>query len=122
MFTARLQTLASICSTFVLQTLGVPAFRQGNLINIPGLEHPFNCRRLQRPANGSRFSVRLAVAMVFLIERPWWDKFVILLSAIPIALVVNIVRITVTGLLYMVVGQDNQFVHETWRTTGPAIS
>jgi exosortase/archaeosortase family protein len=52
----------------------------------------------------------LAVAMVFLIERPWWDKFIILLSAIPIALIVNIVRISVTGLLYMWVGQDNKFV------------
>jgi exosortase/archaeosortase family protein len=49
----------------------------------------------------------LAVAMVFVIERPWWDKFVILLSAIPIALIVNIVRITATGLLYMAAGQDN---------------
>ena len=51
----------------------------------------------------------LAVAMVFLVERPWWDKFIILLSAIPIALIVNIIRITVTGLLYMAVGQDNEF-------------
>jgi exosortase/archaeosortase family protein len=50
----------------------------------------------------------LAVAMVFLIERPWWDKFIILLSAVPIALVVNIVRFTVTGLLYMWVGPDSE--------------
>ena len=34
----NLQTLASVCSTIVLQTLGVPAFRQGNLINISGME------------------------------------------------------------------------------------
>ena len=40
----------------------------------------------------------LAVAMVFLVERPWWDKFMILLSAVPIALIVNIIRITVHGL------------------------
>jgi exosortase/archaeosortase family protein len=52
----------------------------------------------------------LAVAMVFLIERPWWDKFVILLSAIPIAILVNIVRITVTALLYMAVGPENEFI------------
>jgi exosortase/archaeosortase family protein len=54
----------------------------------------------------------LAVAMIFVIERPWWDKFVILLSAIPIALVVNIVRITVTALCYMVVGRDSYAVQE----------
>jgi exosortase/archaeosortase family protein len=34
---------------------------------------------------------------------------VILLSAIPIALAVNIIRITVTGLLYLALGQDNHF-------------
>jgi exosortase/archaeosortase family protein len=54
----------------------------------------------------------LAVAMVFVIERPWWDKFVILLSAIPIALIVNIVRITVTGLLYIVAGPKNLAVQK----------
>jgi exosortase/archaeosortase family protein len=54
----------------------------------------------------------LAVAMVFLVERPWWDKFMILLSAVPIALIVNVIRITVTGLLYMAVGQDNEFAHK----------
>ena len=32
----RLQTLASVGSTFVLQTMGVAAFREGNLIKVPG--------------------------------------------------------------------------------------
>ena len=50
--------------------------------------------------------------MVLIIERPWWDKLVILLSAIPIAIIVNIVRITATGLLFMVVGDQNQAVHK----------
>ncbi len=104
----RLQTLAAICSTFVLQTLGVPAFRSGNIINISGMD-----LFIADACSGLRMLTifcALAVAMVFLIERPWWDKFIILLSAVPIALVVNIVRITVTGLLYMWVGPKNNFV------------
>ena len=105
----RLQRLASICSTFVLQTLGVSAFRQGNLINIPGLEHPLTIADACSGLRMLTIFCALAVAMVFLIERPWWDKFVILLSAIPIALAVNIIRITVTGLLYLALGQDNHF-------------
>jgi exosortase len=95
----KLQTLAAICSTFVLQTLGVPAFRSGNVINISGMD-----LFIADACSGLRMLtifVALAVAMVFLIERPWWDKFIILLSSVPIALVVNIVRITVTGLMYM---------------------
>ena len=117
----KLQRLASICSTFVLQTLGVSAFRQGNLISIPGLRASAEDCRACSGLRMLTIFCALAVAMVFLIERPWWDKFVILLSAIPIALAVNIIRITVTGLLYLVLGQDNHFAR-SWRTTGPAIS
>jgi exosortase len=106
----RLQTLASVCSTIVLQTMGVAAFRQGNLISVPGAD-----LNIADACSGLRMLtifLALAVAMVFLIERPWWDKFMILLSAVPIALIVNVIRITVTGLLYMAVGQDNEFAHK----------
>jgi exosortase len=98
-----LQKLASIVSTFVLQTMGMAAFRQGNLISIPGTD-PLN---IAEACSGLRMGTifgAMAVFMIFIIERPWWDKFVILLSAIPIALLVNIIRITVIGLLYWMVG------------------
>ncbi len=103
----KLQTLASVCSTFVLQTMGVAAFRQGNLISVPGAD-----LNIADACSGLRMLtifLALAVAMVFLVERPWWDKLVILLSAVPIALLVNIIRITLTGLLYMAVGPENEF-------------
>lgn len=101
----RLQSFASTCSTIVLQTLGVPAFQQGNVINIFGME-----LLVADACSGLRMTtifLALAVAMVFLIERPWWDKFTILLSAIPIALLVNIIRVTVTGLIYYWVGDES---------------
>ncbi len=103
----RLQTLASVVSTFVLQTMGVAAFRQGNLISVPGAD-----LNIADACSGLRMLTiffALALAMVFLVERPWWDKFIILLSAVPIALIVNIIRITATGLLYMAVGPENEF-------------
>jgi exosortase len=103
----RLQTLASAASTFVLQTMGVAAFRQGNVITVPGAE-----LNIAEACSGLRMLtifLALAVAMVFLVERPWWDKLMILLSAVPIALAVNIIRITATGLLFMVAGSENEF-------------
>ncbi len=106
----RLQTLASMCSTVILQTMGVAAFREGNVLNIAG-----STLFVADACSGLRMLTvfcALAVAMVFLIERPWWDKFIILLSAVPIALLVNIIRITVTGLLYMWVGPENHFVQQ----------
>jgi len=108
----RLQRLATISSTFVLQTLGIAAFRTGNLISIPGMGQPLNVAEACAGLRMATIFGALAVAMVFIIERPWWDKFVILLSAIPIALIVNIVRITITAVLYMVVGQDNYAVQK----------
>ena len=104
-----LQKFASICSTFVLQTLGMAAFRQGNLISIPGSE-----LNIAEACSGLRMGTifgAMAVFMIFIIERPWWDKFVILLSAIPIAVLVNIIRITVTGLLYWL-WPENQIAHK----------
>ncbi len=107
-----LQRLATASSTFVLQTLGVAAFRTGNLISIPGMGQPLNVAEACAGLRMATIFGALAVAMVFVIERPWWDKFVILLSSIPIALIVNVVRITITALLYMMVGQDNAAVQK----------
>jgi exosortase len=108
----RLQRMATMSSTFVLQTLGVSAFRSGNLISIPGMDQPMNVAEGCAGLRMATIFAALAVAMVFIIERPWWDKVVILLSAIPIAIFVNIVRITATGLLFMMVGQENHAVHK----------
>jgi exosortase len=102
--------VATICSTFILQTLGVTAYRTGNRIIIDELE-----LGVVDACSGLRMLTifcALAVAMVFLVDRPWWDKFIILLSAVPIALIVNIVRITMTALLYMWLGHENALVEK----------
>ena len=108
----RLQRMATISSTFVLQTLGIAAFRTGNLISIPGMGQPLNVAEACAGLRMATIFGALAVAMVFIIDRPWWDKLMILLSAIPIALIVNIVRITVTAVLTMWAGQDNYAVQK----------
>jgi exosortase len=104
----RLQTLAAVCSTLVLQTLGVPALRESRVIKISGIE-----LAVADACAGLRMLTifgALAVAMVFLIERPWWDKLIILLSAVPIAVVVNIIRITITGLTYYWTGGESPLI------------
>jgi exosortase len=108
----RLQRVATISSTFVLQTLGVAAYRDGNLISLPGSDQPMNVAEGCAGLRMATIFVAFAVAMVLVIERPWWDKAVILVSAFPIAVIVNIVRITITGLLFMLVGEGNTSVHK----------
>ena len=48
----------------------------------------------------------LGVAMAYLHDRPIWQRIVLLLSTGPIAVLCNIVRVTVTGFLYVLVGQE----------------
>ena len=99
-----LQTLATIVSTYALQTLGLDAFREGNQI-IVGEMH----LGVVDACSGLRMLtifVALSVALVMLGDRDWWENLVILASAIPIALIVNSIRITVTGLLYQVANSE----------------
>jgi exosortase len=108
----ELQDWASVGSERVLQTLGVPAFREGNVISIQGMDQPLNIAEACAGLRMATIFGAMAVVMIFIVERPWWDKLVIVISAIPIALAVNIIRITLTGLLYMMVGQENQFAQK----------
>ncbi|OHB64865.1 MAG: hypothetical protein A2Y77_13675 [Planctomycetes bacterium RBG_13_62_9] len=48
----------------------------------------------------------LGVAMAYLHERPTWQRVVLLLSTIPIAILCNIVRVTTTGFLYVLAGRQ----------------
>ncbi len=48
----------------------------------------------------------LGVAMAYLHERPFWQRAVLLASTVPIAVFCNIVRVTATGFLYVLAGQQ----------------
>jgi exosortase/archaeosortase family protein len=45
--------------------------------------------------------VALGVAMAYLHYRPMWQRAVLLLSTVPIAVLCNIIRVTVTGFIYV---------------------
>lgn len=101
---APLQSLATQVSTFALQTLGVEAYREGNRICIGQLQ-----LGVVDACSGLRMTtvfLALTVAMVLIAERPWWERGVMLLSAVPIALTVNVLRITITGLAHLYVGSE----------------
>jgi exosortase len=48
----------------------------------------------------------LGVAMAYLHPRPAWQRAVLLASTAPIAVFCNVVRVTATGFLYVLVGQE----------------
>ena len=99
-----MQTLATIVSTYALQTLGLDAYREGNqiIINDMHLGVVDACSGLRMLT----IFVAISVALVMLGEREWWANLVIIGSAIPIALIVNSIRITVTGVLYQMASSE----------------
>jgi exosortase len=99
MLGAELQQLATGASTFLLQTTGLPAISEGNLILIDEIR-----LGVVEACSGLRMLMTFlafAVAAVCLLERHWLVKLIILLSAIPIALLVNVLRITATGIAHV---------------------
>ena len=109
-----MQTMATISSVYALQTLGVEVFRDGNRIE---LEH--SLMNVVDQCSGLRMLtifIALAVAIVMISNhRPLWERIIILISSVPIALLVNTIRITVTGLLYNLnLNEDivNQVFHD----------
>jgi exosortase/archaeosortase family protein len=56
----------------------------------------------------------LSTGTALVVKRPLWEKGLILLSAIPIAVVANILRITVTGVLFRLVSNEaaEAFFHD----------
>jgi exosortase len=96
-----MQGIATASSTFLLQALGRPAIAEGNLIQLNEVE-----LGIVEACSGLRMLVvffALSTAVAMLIRKPLWEKIVVAFSAIPIALVSNILRITVTGLLCEVI-------------------
>lgn len=53
--------------------------------------------------------VALGVAMAYLHRRPIWQRLVLLGSTIPIAILCNIVRVTITGFIYVLPQIDSKY-------------
>lgn len=92
-----LQGSATRCSTFVLQTMGLPAFAEGNIITI-------NTSKIGvvEACNGLGMLVTftaISTGLALLVRRPVVEMALIVLSSGPIALLANVARITATGLL-----------------------
>ncbi len=98
--TARLplQRLAAVASTYVLQTLGLPAVASGNVIHLS--DHPIDVAAACSGLRMLMTSAALTFGLAFVLKRPVWERLIVLVSAVPIALAVNVIRITVTGLCY----------------------
>ena len=107
-----LQTVATEASTWVLQTIGLPALSEGNIIRINDSQIG-----IVEACSGLRMLIvffALSTGMAMVIRAPLGDKLVLIFSSVPIALLVNIIRITLTGALSEMVSSEvaHVFFHD----------
>ena len=98
-----LQSVAARLSTWSLQTVGFSAFAEGNTIRMGEV-------RLGVVEACSGLSMlltffALCAAVAVLIKAPLWERLLVVACAAPIAVLSNVVRIVVTGVLHKLAGQ-----------------
>lgn len=92
-----LRRIATVASTYLLQTLGLPAIAEGNTILLN--DFPIGVAEACSGLSMLLTFFALTSGVVLVVRRPLLDKVVLLLSAAPIALMANIARITTTGVV-----------------------
>ncbi len=107
-----LQGAATKLSCWTLQALGQPALAEGHTIILGK-----NQLEVEQACSGLRIFVgivALAFAYTIVMRRSWWEKTILLLSVVPIALAANATRIVATGLLYQYVSGEaaKKFSHD----------
>jgi exosortase len=95
--TFPLQMLAAKLATALLQLVQVPVLREGNVIVLASM--PLDVAEACSGIRSLLTLVTLAIIYGYLMERRIWMRVVLVLSAVPIAVVANSFRIFGTGLL-----------------------
>lgn len=93
-----LQEASAALSGSILEVFGIPVERFGNVLEIGGQRIA-----VAEACNGLRMAMAFLIVtglVAYVIRRPLWQRAVVLLSSVPIALACNIVRIVVTAMLY----------------------
>ncbi|UCF00384.1 MAG: exosortase/archaeosortase family protein [Planctomycetota bacterium] len=101
------QLAAKLAATLLNLVNGLEAVASGVVIDViykgHRLEPPLN---VAEACSGMRLLMAflaLGVAMAYLHYRPIWQRLILLASTIPIAIFCNVVRVTVTGFIYILI-------------------
>jgi exosortase len=99
-----LQGTATAGSTYVLQTLGFVAFAEGEIIRLGQVRFA-----VSEGCSGVHILllfVALSTGLVFVLRRSRPEKALVLLGAVPIAVLANLLRISATTVLMKTAGSD----------------
>ncbi len=92
-----LQLLASDYATWAIRLFGIPALREGNVIELANMK-----LQVVEACSGIRSLMTLAtlaVTWAYFTEKKWWRRIVIVGAVIPVAIIANAARVAGTGFM-----------------------
>jgi exosortase len=112
-----LQQLAANVAVWTLQLTGVEASVNGTKISMIGGNGAWRTLNVAEACAGMRSLmtfISVAAAVAFLSNRPLWQKIIVVLFAVPIAIFCNVMRVSGQGLLdrYVSHSLSENFAHQ----------
>ena len=93
-----LQLVAADLAVSTVQSFGLPVLREGNIIHLPNDFRLF----VAEACSGLRSLMALGtlgVVFAYFFRKSWWERLVLVASTIPIAVLVNALRVGITVVL-----------------------
>ena len=119
--TFQMQDIAAYGAHFMLTVMGTEVDRSGNTLTVwsDGVAHPLN---VAEACSGMRMLVAFLALGVFLAYtnlKVWWQRILLVACGVPIAILVNIIRIASMGILTQydqnfVDGEFHELVGVVW--------
>ena len=108
-----LQGVATSGAVITLELFGVSVIREGNTL---ALNHDLQVA-VAEACSGLRMLtafIVVAATLASLINRPTWQRTVLILSSIPVAILCNVARLCITAALYLVTNSElaERFFHD----------
>lgn len=112
MIASPLQLMVSRIASDLLNGIGIPVLREGNTMTLPGDVRLFVAEACSGMRQLTGF-LALTTAVAYLGRRPLWSRLVIVASSVPIALLANLARVTLTG---WIMYHDPRYAKGTFHT------